>query len=416
MNLGTGSGILELMDDLGAAMVSNDSDLCMLGGGQPAFIPEMEALWKEQMERIISEPSQLNAVLSKYEPPQGNTEFLITVAEQLKSRYGWNVSMENVAVTSGGQSAFFMLFNSLAGQNKEGLQKKILLPLVPEYIGYSDLSVGSPMFDARKPKITLIGEHRYKYRIDFDNLRVGREHAAVCLSSPTNPSGNVITDEEMDRLRGICQKAEIPLIIDNAYGAPFPNIFFKDITPVWDEGMILTMSLSKIGLPGTRTGIVVAHSNIIRSIASMTCNMGLANNNLGQALTLPLIKGGRLFESSDLIVKPFYERKSREALEAAKRHFPDDLPYRIHESDGALFHWYWFPDLPISTQELYERLKAKNVLIIPGKHFFFGLSEKDESWPHREECIRVSFAMDSEVVDRGLRIIAEEVMEVYGLR
>ncbi len=58
-------------------------------------------------------------------------------------------------------------------------------------------------------------------------------------------------------------------------------------------------------------------------------------------------------------------------------------------------------------QELYRRLKERNVLVIPGEYFFYGIEQED--WQHRNECIRVSYAMDEVVVREGLRIIAEEV-------
>jgi hypothetical protein len=45
-HLGCGSGIEELMDDLGHALASGGPDLKMLGGGQPARIPEMNAVWR----------------------------------------------------------------------------------------------------------------------------------------------------------------------------------------------------------------------------------------------------------------------------------------------------------------------------------------------------------------------------------
>jgi valine--pyruvate aminotransferase len=56
---------------------------------------------------------------------------------------------------------------------------------------------------------------------------------------------------------------------------------------------------------------------------------------------------------------------------------------------------------------LYERLKQRGVLVIPGQYFFYGLD--DAGWQHRNECIRVSYAMDEAFVRDGLRIIAEEV-------
>jgi valine--pyruvate aminotransferase len=94
--------------------------------------------------------------------------------------------------------------------------------------------------------------------------------------------------------------------------------------------------------------------------------------------------------------------------------FPDEMDYHVHVNEGALFLWIWFKDLPIPTRTFYERLKKRRVLVVPGEHFFFGLDEPGEAWPHRRECIRVSFAMEDEVVREGLKIIADEAMKAYG--
>jgi len=87
-----------------------------------------------------------------------------------------------------------------------------------------------------------------------------------------------------------------------------------------------------------------------------------------------------------------------------------DLPVRIHNSEGAIFLWLWFPDLPISSETLYQRLKRRGVLVVAGQHFFPGL---EQPWRHRHECIRVTYAADENQVERGIRIIAEEVRRAY---
>ena len=257
--LAGGSGIEELMEDLGNALASGGPDICMLGGGQPAHIPEVNALWRRRMEEILAEPGALERVLANYDPPRGNPKFIAALAALFRREFGWQLGPENVAITSGGQTAFFFLFNLLAGPMPDGRSKKILLPLVPEYIGYANQGAGGDLFRAVPPKIEKTGPHEFKYRVDFDALEVTAEIAAICVSRPTNPTGNVLTDEEIARLSDLAKSHGIPLIIDNAYGAPFPNIIFTDAKPVWDEHVILTLSLSKIGLQGTRTGIVVAH-------------------------------------------------------------------------------------------------------------------------------------------------------------
>jgi valine--pyruvate aminotransferase len=72
--------------------------------------------------------------------------------------------------------------------------------------------------------------------------------------------------------------------------------------------------------------------------------------------------------------------------------------------------WLWFPDLPITSAELYARLKQRGVLVVSGHYFFPGLQAE---WRHRQECIRVTYSQDPDVVRKGLRIIAEEVKKAY---
>ena len=99
--------------------------------------------------------------------------------------------------------------------------------------------------------------------INFEDLRISSEIGAMCVSRPSNPSGNVITDCEMSKLIELAENHEIPLIIDSAYGQPFPEILFKDVSLPFSKGAIYCFSLSKLGLAGLRTGIVVAEKPIL---------------------------------------------------------------------------------------------------------------------------------------------------------
>lgn len=409
--LASGSGIGELMQDLGEALATGGESIRMLGGGQPAHIPEVDAVWRRRLEEIMLEPGKLEKVLGNYDPPRGNPEFLAALAAMLRERFSWDLTTDNLAVTAGGQTAFFLLFNLLAGEMPDGRNRKILLPLVPEYIGYANQGIGGDLFRACPPLIDLTGPHEFKYRVDFDRLKISDEIAAICVSRPTNPTGNVLTDSEISQLAKLASENDIPLIIDNAYGAPFPNIVFTEITPVWAQHIILTLSLSKLGLPGTRTGVVIAPPEIANAIASMSSIVGLANPNLGQAIATPLIESGEILKLSERLVKPFYASKAAFALNTVHAIFGEKFDYYVHRSEGALFLWLWFPNLPISSQELYHRLKSKGVLIISGHHFFFGL--EDTSLRHQRECMRISFAMSEATVEAGIEAIGAEVQAAW---
>lgn len=407
--LSASSGINELMRDLGAA-TSGRHDVLMLGGGNPAHIPAVEQVWRDRWMAMADHPGQLERALGNYDAPQGNPEFIEALVASLVAEYGWDLHPGHVAVVNGSQNAFFYLFNMLAGWHADHGFKRILLPLAPEYIGYADQGIAPQVFRSVPAMVELRGDHAFKYRLDRERVVIGKDVAALCVSRPTNPTGNVLTHDEILYLEGLASKHHVPLIIDNAYGAPFPDIIFNDVKPIWTENTILVMSLSKLGLPGTRTGIILAREDLIESIAAMNAVIGLANGNLGQVIATPLLRNGALYRMSREVIRPYYEQKSRQALQWLEAALGDAVPYRVHVSEGALFLWLWFEGLPISSAELYRRLKQRGTLVIPGHYFFFGLEEEH---PHQHACIRLSYAQASDVVQRGVALLAEEVKRAY---
>ncbi|MCK5849870.1 MAG: valine--pyruvate transaminase [Kiritimatiellae bacterium] len=398
-------GITLLMDDLGQAMAGRD-DMLMLGGGNPAQIPEAQAIWRRRIEEILADGDACELMLVNYDTPRGCPRFINELASFLSRHFGWDVGPENIAVTNGAQVAFYCLLNMFAGQSKNGSCRKILFPLMPEYIGYADQSIDPDTFVCVQPRIDMLDKHTFKYHIDFDNLKITEDIAAICVSRPTNPTGNVLTDDEIERLSTLAKEHDIPLIIDNAYGIPFPGIVFTDAKPVWNQNIILTLSLSKLGLPGTRTGIVVAPKDVIDTLAAMNSVLSLANGNVGQAIIEPLLKNDEILRISNEVIRPFYLQKSHQAINWIHESFDDDISYYVHKSEGAMFLWLWFKDLPISTMELYERLKKHNVLVVPGSYFFFG---RNSECSHQNECIRINYSQPDDTVRRGIQIIAEEV-------
>ncbi len=413
-NLTNKSGILELMDDLGKAMSCSPEEkakIKMLGGGNPAHIPGIKKIWRERMNQILEEADTFDNMLGNYDTPKGNQEYCEAVANFFNKKFNWGISCKNVAIMPSSQTTFFFLFNMLAGKYEDGSYKKILFPVVPEYIGYADQGINKDMFKANRPKIDIIREHRFKYKIDFDNFKIEDEAAAVCISRPANPTGNVVTNEEVEKLSQMCKKNNIPLIIDNAYGKPFPNIIFSDIELKWEKHIIHSFSLSKLGLPGVRTSIVVANEEVIEKLSAINAIVSLATGNIGQTITLPYMQSGELYEISLNEIKSFYKAKSEQALCYFDQYFEDaDFDYYIHKSEGALFLWVWFKDLPIPVYNLYERLKKRKVLVVPGNYFFPGM---EEDWKHKNECIRVTYSQSEQQVREGVKIIAEEVKKIY---
>ncbi|KLV03217.1 valine--pyruvate aminotransferase [Photobacterium aquae] len=400
------SGITQLMDDLNDGL--RNPDAIMLGGGNPAQIPAMVAYFNQLCAQMAAS-GELTAALTNYDGPQGKNTFINALADLLNARYGWGISARNIALTNGSQSAFFNLFNLLAGEFPDGRKKKILLPLSPEYIGYGDSGLCEDMFVSYKPAITLLDNQMFKYHVDFTQLLIDENIGAICASRPTNPTGNVLTNAEMAHLDQLAHQHGIPLIIDNAYGMPFPDIIFEDVTINWNPNTVLCLSLSKLGLPGARCGIVVANEAITTAIANMNGVLSLAPGSIGPALAHKMIEQGDLIPLSEDVIKPFYKDKAARAVEMLRQAIPDPR-FRIHKPEGAIFLWLWFDGLPITTLDLYQRLKARGVLIVPGEYFFIGL---EGEWPHRHECLRMNYVQDDKAMQKGIDIIAEEIRKAY---
>ena len=394
------------MDDLGKTLTNSNGDMAMLGGGNPAPIPEGRKLWRARMEELLAAgDDSFDRMLGYYDPHQGNRRFIEAVVNLFNREYGWNLEPENIAITNGGQTAFFFLFNLLG--DAEG---KILFPLSPEYIGYSSLGLSPESLLSVPGKIDLLEPPFFRYRIDFDALPQDNRIRAACVSRPTNPTGNVLSLNELDRLHRYCRERDALLIIDNAYGTPFPNMVFRDEEPFWREGVVLTYSLSKLGLPGTRTGIVIGPKAVCRAVSSMTAVVGLANGTIGQALTLPLFEDGSILDYCRNTVRPYYQTRARKAVDILRASF-GNIPYRIHEPDGALFLWLWFTELQMHSSELYERMKKAGVLVVPGHFFFHNLTDK---WDHASQCIRINHSMDVEGFPEAAQRMAAVLRDTSG--
>ncbi|NOQ47453.1 MAG: valine--pyruvate transaminase [Desulfobulbaceae bacterium] len=402
-----GAGILSLMDDLGNALA--EGGMIMMGGGNPGHVPEVQDVLRERLQALADDAGSFQKLIGIYDPPQGDKEFLQVLADLLRLEYGWSLGPENICLTSGSQGSFFLLFNMLAGEFEGGSHKKILLPLAPEYIGYADLGLSDDFFTAVRPRIEFIGDHFFKYRVDFEHIEITDDIGAICVSRPTNPTGNVLTDDEVEGLARLAAENGIPFIIDNAYGVPFPGIIYTDATPVWNEKIIVCMSLSKFGLPAARTGIVIADPEIIKTVSGINAILTLAPGSFGAMLATDIVRSGEIIRLSHEVIKPFYQQKMEKALAGVEEYFAG-LNYKVHVPEGAMFLWMWFQDLPVSSRELYERLKARKVLVVSGDYFFPGF---EEGWRHTRECIRISYSQDEEDVLQGLQLIADEVGKIY---
>ena len=279
----------------------------------------MEAVYRRRLAEIAADTTQFGRFAGAYSEPSGHPACRAAIAAALQAEYGWPLEARNVALTAGSQSAFYVLFNLFAGPGTNGARQRVLLPLAPEYIGYSGLNMQDDLIVAHPAVLDELPDGVFKYRLDFEQLEVPADVGAICVSRPTNPSGNVLTTPELERLDLLAQRQRVPLIVDAAYGKPFPGIEFTDSVAFWNDNVVLCLSLSKLGLPGVRTGIVVAHESIIEAITAFNATAALAPPGTGAEIVAPLIASGELSALCNDVVRPFYRARCAFAVDCVAR-------------------------------------------------------------------------------------------------
>ncbi|MEH1799086.1 MAG: valine--pyruvate transaminase [Nostoc sp.] len=381
-----------------------------LSAGNPLILPEVEQLWRDCTAQLLASP-EYGEVVCRYGSSQGYAPLIEAIANDFNKRYGLNLSDRNILITPGSQSLYFYAVNSFGGYTTSGELKQIVLPLSPDYTGYGGICLVPKALIAYKPTLDIdAAAHRFKYRPDFSQLSITENTGCVLFSRPCNPTGNVLTDDEVKKIAALAAPYNLPVLIDSAYAPPFPALNFTEMTPVFGDNILHCMSLSKAGLPGERIGIAIGDEKWIEVLECFQANMSLHSSRYGQAIAALAINSGRLVEISHTVIRPFYQNKFTVLETSLEEAMPKDLPWFLHRGEGAIFAWLWLEDLPISDWEFYQQLKQVGVIIVPGSTFFPGL---EEEWAHKHQCFRISLTGTDEEIATAMQRLAKVAEEAY---
>ncbi|MBG1241370.1 valine--pyruvate transaminase [Nostoc sp. NZL] len=381
-----------------------------LSAGNPLILPEVEQLWRDCTAQLLASP-EYGEVVCRYGSSQGYAPLVEAIANDFNKRYGLNLSDRNILITPGSQTLYFYAVNSFGGYTPSGELKEIVLPLSPDYTGYGGLSLVPKALTAYKPTLDIDeAAHRFKYRPDFSQLSITENTGCILFSRPCNPTGNVLTEDEVRKIAALAAPYNLPVLIDSAYAPPFPALNFTEMTPVFGDNILHCMSLSKAGLPGERVGIAIGDEKWIEVLECFQANISLHSSRYGQAIAALAINSGALVEISHTVIRPFYQNKFTVLETSLEQAMPKDLPWFLHRGEGAIFAWLWLQDLPISDWEFYQQLKQVGVIIVPGSSFFPGL---EEEWAHKHQCFRISLTGTDEEIATAMQRLAKVAQEAY---
>jgi valine--pyruvate aminotransferase len=405
------TGVRAIMKDIIETLRnSSGKEFINLSAGNPVILPEVERLWRKCTLDLLAS-AEYGEVVCRYGSSQGYRPLIEAVVNDFNRRYNLNLSDRHILITPGSQSLYFYAANAFGGYTSTGDLRKIVLPLSPDYTGYGGVTLIPEAMVAYKPILEIeANKHRFKYRPDFSQLQIDENTGCVIFSRPCNPTGNVLTDEEVSKIASLASINQVPVLVDSAYGTPFPALNFTEMTPQFGDNIIHCMSLSKAGLPGERIGIAIGNPQLIQVLESFQTNATIHASRYGQAIAARAIASGELAEISTKIIAPHYQHKLNILETTLDATMPPDFPWFLHRGEGAIFAWLWLKDLPITDWEFYQELKQVGVIVVPGSTFFPGLSE---AWQHKQECIRISLTASETEIETAMNRLATVVKKVY---
>jgi len=404
------SGVRAIMKDIIETLRSSrDRTFINLSAGNPLILPEVEALWRNCTTELLAS-DEFGEVVGRYGASQGYQPLIEAVVQDFNQRYGLSLSDRNILITPGSQSLYFLAANAFGGYTPSGQLKQIVLPLSPDYTGYGGVTLVPEALVAYQPTLDINqAAHRFKYRPDFSQLTVNEQTGCIIFSRPCNPTGNVLTDAEVNKIAAIAATYEVPVLVDSAYAPPFPALNFTEMTPIFGNNVLHCMSLSKAGLPGERIGIAIGDEKLIQVLESFQTNLCIHSSRYGQAIAAKAIASGALANLSETVIRPFYQQKFH-VLEKTLDAAMPDVPWYLHQGEGAIFAWLWLDQLPITDWELYQAIKQVGVIVVPGSTFFPGLREE---WTHKQQCLRISLTGSDAEIQQGMERLTAVVKQVY---
>ena len=408
------SGVRAIMKDIIETLrAGGDRAFINLSAGNPVILPEVEQLWRDCTADLLASPDY-GDVVCRYGASQGYQPLIDAIVKDFNQRYGLSLTERNILITPGSQSLYFYAANAFGGYATSGELRQIVLPLSPDYTGYGGVTLTPEALVAYKPELEIDpSAHRFKYRPDFTQLQITENTGCVIFSRPCNPTGNVLSNDEVSKITTLAAVHEVPVLIDSAYAPPFPALNFTEMTPQFGGNVLHCMSLSKAGLPGERIGIAIGDESLVHVLECFQTNMCIHSPRYGQAIAARAIASGRLAEISETVIRPFYQAKIAIVEATLDRAMPQELPWFLHRGEGAIFAWLWLQDLPITDWEFYQKLKDVGVIVVPGGTFFPGLREE---WTHKHQCLRISLTGSDRDLETAMQRLADVAEEVYRSR
>ena len=322
-----------------------------------------------------------------YSPSSGMLELREAVAEEIGGSRQISVHPDEVVVTPGAKPIIFFSLLALAQAGDEVIYPNPGFPIYESMIEY----VGA------RPVPILLREE-LSFRMDVEELieSINPRTRMVILNSPNNPTGSVLTQEDLSRLAATLAGQDVTVLSDEVYSHILYEGQHRSIAslPGMKEQTIILDGFSKTyAMTGWRLGYGVMQRGLAEQITKLMINSNSCTAAFTQLAGIAALQGDH--GPSQKIVETFRRRRDRVV----------ELLNQIEgiSCQNPLGAFYVFPNvrkLGLKSSELADQLlQEAGIALLSGTAF----------GDYGEGYLRISYATSLEKLEEGIERIAASV-------
>ena len=295
---------------------------------------------------------------TKYTDFRGDPELRSEIRKFYKEEYGMDVADEEVFVCA---SACLGMYLALEAIVDDGDEVILQAPYFTPYPQQVELARGIPV------ELPTYEEEDFQINIDKLESLITERTKALVINSPSNPTGNCLTVETMEKIAAIAEKYDLIVISDDIYTSfSYQNPFvpFASLPGMKERTIILNSFSKNFTMTGWRVGNIIAPDYIIRTIQQINENVVFTAPSISQRAAIYALRNRETVQPEMVA-----EYKKRMFFAAEKI---NEIPKMsvICPPKGSFYLFINIKKSGLTSEEAADVILRKaHVLMLPGNAF-----------------------------------------------
>ena len=295
---------------------------------------------------------------TKYTDFAGDPELRQEIANFYDEEYGMKIGTEEIFISTSACEGMFLVLEAILDDGDEVI---LQAPYFTPYPQQVELARGIP--------VELPTYEEEDFQIDVQRLEslITERTKALIINSPSNPTGNCLTVETMEKIAGIAEKYDLIVVADDIYTAfSYQNPFvpFASLPGMRERTVILNSFSKNFTMTGWRVGNIIAPEYIIRVIQQINENVVFTAPSISQRGALWALRHRGEFQPA------MVEEYRKRMFYAADRISKINGLSVINPPKGSFYLFINIRGTCLSSEEAADRiLREAHVLTLPGNAF-----------------------------------------------